>query len=231
MKMIRLSRKEQMYRFCLPLNGANMYMLLSGKKALLIDCFRDEEMRDLLIQKGICDLTIFLTHEHWDHANGVEWIREQIPHCQVVSGIHAKENLQDSRKNISSMYKALITLKDRTRLREIEEANIQPYAFSPDRTMNDGEVYCWENHCFRFFLTPGHTSGSVCILLDEEFLFTGDSLVNGNKTITRFPSGSQEEYERVTIPFLEKQPDDRTIFPGHGDPDILSNIIHYIYTK
>lgn len=95
--------------------------------------------------------------------------------------------------------------------------------------MIHGEEYVWEDYQFRFFLTPGHTSGSICILLDDRFLFTGDSLVNGYKTITRFPTGSQEEYKRVTIPFLESQPENREIFPGHGTPDILSNIIHYIY--
>lgn len=229
--MIKLPSGEELYRFCLPLNGANMYLLITGTKALLVDCFRDEELRKLLREKEIRDLTVILTHEHWDHASGVEWIREQVSGCRVFCGIAAKENLEDSRKNMSDRYKALITMRDRTRIREVEAADIRPYAFSPDQTMADGKEYVWKDHIFRFFLTPGHTSGSMCILMDEKFLFTGDSLVNGNKTITRFPTGSQEEYERVTIPFLEKQPGELVVFPGHGESDILKNIIGYIYKK
>ena len=231
LKAIRLSDGEELYRFCLPLNGANMYLLVSGEKALLTDCFRDGELEEMLQKKRIRELTVLLTHEHWDHASGVEWVRGQVPVCRVLCGIHAKENLEDPRKNMSDRYKALITMRDRSRIREVEQADIHAYAFSPDRTMGDGEELAWENHRFRFFLTPGHTGGSVCILMDGAYLFTGDSLVNGNRTITRFPTGSQEEYERITIPFLENQPGERRVFPGHGEPDRLKNIIDYIYKE
>ena len=88
-----------------------MYGFISGKKALLIDCFRDDELRELFIQNDISDLTVVLTHEHWDHASGVEWVRKLVPHCKIFCGVYAKENLEDSRKNMSGAYKVNITVR------------------------------------------------------------------------------------------------------------------------
>ncbi len=228
MKEIKLTNNEIIYQFRLPLNGANMYVLISEKRALLIDCFRDEYLLKLFVKYGIEEVTVVLTHEHWDHASGVEWLREQFPSCKVLCGENAKENLEDSRKNMSSQYKALITLRDRTRKSEVEKANIHPYEFSPDVLFSNREIYTWENHMFQFYFTPGHTSGSVCILLDEKYIFTGDSLVNGNKPVTRFPTGSQKQYDAITGPFLGSLPGEMKVFPGHGETDELKNIIKYI---
>lgn len=72
----------------------------------------------------------------------------------------------------------------------------------------------WELHVLR---TPGHTSDSVCILVDAgggSVLFTGDTLLGGSTTIIAPPSGSLAEYFEtmrrlsalVTVPGL----------PGHG---------------
>ena len=36
--------------------------------------------------------------------------------------------------------------------------------------------------------------------------------------ITRYPGGSMEEYERQTVPYLEKLSEEAFIMPGHGVP-------------
>lgn len=229
METIAIFPGRDLYRFCLSLNKANMYVLFSERKALIIDCFYDAELRKLLRKNNIEHLTVLLTHEHWDHASGVEWLKREFSLCNVLCGKHAKESLEDSGKNMSRHYKALLLLHNRERKAEIERADIQPFSFSPDLVLENGEEFEWEKCHFKVYSTPGHTKGSVCFYMDRRYLFTGDSLVNGNKTITRFLSGSREQYESITVPLFESLSADTKIFPGHGAPDCLKNIIRYIY--
>lgn len=66
--------------------------------------------------------------------------------------------------------------------------------------------------------TPGHSKGSCCIEVDSKYVFTGDSLIQDIPVITRYPGGSMEEYERQTVPYLEKLSEEAFIMPGHGVP-------------
>ncbi len=66
-------------------------------------------------------------------------------------------------------------------------------------------------------LTPGHTSDSVCWLLEEErMLFSGDTLIDGPSVMVAAPAGDMTAYltslERLSARRLRL----RTIAPGHG---------------
>jgi len=44
--------------------------------------------------------------------------------------------------------------------------------------------------------------------------------------ITRFPGSSQSDYEQITLPILRKKlRNNMTLFPGHGNPFIVNEII------
>jgi len=65
--------------------------------------------------------------------------------------------------------------------------------------------------------TPGHTSDSVCWLLEEErMLFSGDTVIDGSTVVISPPEGDMVAYlaslERLTSRRLRL----RTIAPGHG---------------
>jgi len=64
--------------------------------------------------------------------------------------------------------------------------------------------------------TPGHTPGSVCLVL-EGVVFTGDTLFPGGPGATRFGHSSFA----TIIDSLERElftlPDDTVVLPGHGD--------------
>ncbi len=65
--------------------------------------------------------------------------------------------------------------------------------------------------------TPGHTSDSVCWLLEEErMLFTGDTMIDGSTVVIAPPDGDMAAYlaslERLSSRRLRL----RTIAPGHG---------------
>ena len=64
--------------------------------------------------------------------------------------------------------------------------------------------------------TPGHTQGSVCILLDGVVL-TGDTLFPGGPGATRFDHSSFDAIIESISSKLFTLPDDTVVLPGHGD--------------
>lgn len=63
--------------------------------------------------------------------------------------------------------------------------------------------------------TPGHTPGSVCIVLDGVVL-TGDTLFPGGPGATRFDHSSFDTIIRSIKSKLFALPDDTVVLPGHG---------------
>lgn len=67
---------------------------------------------------------------------------------------------------------------------------------------------------FTMLHTPGHTPGSVCLLI-EDALFSGDTLFAGSCGRTDFPGGSAREMT-ASLRRLKELPDHLVVYPGHG---------------
>lgn len=63
--------------------------------------------------------------------------------------------------------------------------------------------------------TPGHTPGSVCLLLDGAAI-SGDTLFPGGPGATRFPYSDFDEIIRSITEHLFTLPDATLVIPGHG---------------
>ena len=66
--------------------------------------------------------------------------------------------------------------------------------------------------------------GSICISIEDRYIFTGDSLVQGAKIVTRLPGGNKSLYKEITKPYLETFPKDAIIYPGHGEVSLMSEL-------
>ena len=65
--------------------------------------------------------------------------------------------------------------------------------------------------------TPGHTKGGLCFLLNNDKVFTGDSLFNGSIGRTDFIGGSMSEIINSIKEKLLPLGDRVDVYPGHGD--------------
>ncbi len=73
----------------------------------------------------------------------------------------------------------------------------------------------------RLLHTPGHTPGSVCLLLGEHHLFTGDTLFPGGPGNT---FGDADAFRTIMTSLRERLfalPDGTWVYPGHGDDTTL----------
>jgi glyoxylase-like metal-dependent hydrolase (beta-lactamase superfamily II) len=67
-------------------------------------------------------------------------------------------------------------------------------------------------------LTPGHTEGSICFLVEgSPILFSGDTLFPGGAGNTSFPGGHFPTIMRSIDDKLFTLPADTIVLPGHGD--------------
>ena len=65
--------------------------------------------------------------------------------------------------------------------------------------------------------TPGHTKGGLCFLLNNDKVFTGDTLFNGSIGRTDFIGGSMSEIINSIKEKLLPLGDRVDVYPGHGD--------------
>jgi glyoxylase-like metal-dependent hydrolase (beta-lactamase superfamily II) len=96
----------------------------------------------------------------------------------------------------------------------------QDTTFSPERILQDGEIFDEGDFSLEVVHTPGHASNHLCFILKEEkFIFTGDHIMNGSTVVIGPPDGNMKQY----IESLEKLKnyDIEKIAPGHGE--VLDN--------
>jgi len=78
-----------------------------------------------------------------------------------------------------------------------------------------------------FILTPGHTPGGICIIVDDKALLTGDTLFIGDCGRTDLPGGNITQMFKTLIERIMPLPDHLIVYPGHdyGDKpfDTLGN--------
>ena len=85
--------------------------------------------------------------------------------------------------------------------------------YSPDRVLEDGEVFEVDSNELIAVATPGHTSNHLCFAY-KGALFTGDHVMKWSTTVVFPPDGDMAAY----IASLEKlrRRDDRIYYPAHG---------------
>ena len=184
--------------------GSNMFTLISGKDAVVFDPNEDEDLLVLFKDKGIEKVHILLTHGHYDHICGVEWLKEHTV-ASVFCQAMCADRLANSKRPLSRLVAMVLAVEDMK----------EDITFDKEADIKVGELK------FHVTSTPGHSEGSSCYQLFDKMVFTGDTLLKDYPVILKFPGGNKEDYESKALPFLQSLPKDCVIMPGHGDPFIL----------
>ncbi len=177
----------------------NTYILTKGDDCIIIDA---SCKLDLILEKtsGKNVLGVFLTHGHYDHF---EHLDEIIKHFNVkcfLSGAD-KAKLFNPKYNYSVIFGRLFScsLGDEC---FVELKNNQ------DVNLGNFNVKC--------LLTKGHTDGSMCFFVNNQALFTGDTLFDDSFGRTDLLTGNEEDMKK-SLKFLKTMFKNVPIYPGHGD--------------
>jgi len=188
--------------------ASNMYLLIEDGHAVVIDPFRDVSFAE-----GLVIDRILLTHEHYDHISGVNLWKEETG-AHVLCSAPCAENIQNARKNLARLFDVFCELQTWIRLDEIPPSD-QNYTCKADETFSDTTSFEWQGHRFELFEMPGHSAGSIGILVDRECFFSGDSLMENSEIELRLPGGSRKAWEQTGRERLMSVPESVTVYPGH----------------
>lgn len=214
------------FPFVMPKEDANMYLIILNDEALVIDPNESEKAFDLLKSYSVKKVIILLSHEHYDHISGVNKFRSHFD-CNVICSEKCSLALSSTTKNLSKFFMTYFWDDDgKTKRDEIK--------FNPNYSCFADEVFVSEKrlnfHGHDIYLreTLGHSQGSICILIDDEILFCGDSLMLGKKVVTNCPGGSRKTFESNVLPYFYSLKKDLLVLPGHGECASLSKMLETV---
>lgn len=179
--------------------GYNLYVLVNGDKALMIDtAFREHsaEVRDYLALKGIAITTVIFTHFHLDHINGLN----ALDNVDVMGSSSYQEALDiyiDKEKQ--SFYKPTISIEE-------------------DYEFHFGDFR------IKLIRSPGHAECSLLTLINDKYLHVGDELMFSNEGISVIPLVGRTKIKRQ-LKSLEnlKNYTQYHILTSHGDTNQDAN--------
>ena len=175
--------------------GVNCYVIFNGEKAIVIDPGDEYEK----IKKALGDKkveAVLLTHGHFDHTGAVNQLQKD--GAKVYVSKEDAKMLLDSYTCLSKPF---------------------GFPFNPvkaDYTFNDNDILDIIGKKIKVILTPGHTTGSACFLI-ENMLFSGDTLFKRSIGRTDFPGGDFATISDSIRNKLYVIDENTPVFSGHGE--------------
>ena len=171
-----------------------------SREAIVIDP-GDEigRITDVLERHGLKVKAIVITHAHIDHVAGAAKLRKQ-----TGAPVYMNEADRDllGALDVQAQWLGMAAAPERTEV---------------DSAAADGTRLQLGAADFNLMHTPGHTQGSLCILIPQERkLIAGDTLFRGSVGRTDLPGGDTRQLLSSIKTKLLDLPDETVVVPGHG---------------
>lgn len=197
----------QVQKFVNELMTSNCYIVWDDEscRCIVIDPGSKKSQREIGFintQRFTLDY-IILTHEHTDHNWGVNALLEVFPETKVVCHKICAERMEEESSKYFRLY--------------YEDVTYSYKVMRVDVTFEEGLFKVeWTGRNVLFEYIPGHSMGSVCIII-EDMMFTGDSIMPFKPYINK-RDGSKELYQKSIVYMHDKYAGkNMTVYPGHGD--------------
>lgn len=157
-----------------------------------------EAILDVLTRHGLHLEQIVITHAHIDHVGAATELKRRTG-APILMNEH-----------------------DRVLLRMLDTQAgwlglPPPPPVAVDQAVRDGDLVQAGSLEAQVIHTPGHTEGSICLLLAaENKLIAGDTLFAGSIGRTDLPGGSYQQIISSLHERILQLPDETIVVPGHG---------------
>lgn len=172
----------------------NCYIIGENGEAIVVDPGTDfSPIKNYLDAHGLMPKYVLITHAHFDHIGSVA----------ALKALGAKVYISETD------YKYLC--KDGF----FDGTDERVDRFEADVLLNDDDEITLLSHRFRVVSTPGHTPGGVCYIMDNECIFSGDTLFRLSVGRWDFKYGNGAELVKSLRKIFDLVGDYK-VYPGHG---------------
>jgi len=179
---------------------ANCYIVAderSGTGCVIDPGYDDQRLLRRIEETGLRVSHIILTHGHFDHALGVNAVKEK---TGALLYIHAADLAMYESGGSAGEFGIRI-----------------PKLPKPDGFLADEQVVDVGGLAMQALHTPGHSKGSVSLYIPSMcVVFTGDLLFASGIGRTDLEGGDTDELYRSIREKIFVLPDSTTVYPGHG---------------
>lgn len=195
------------------------FLVTDGSKGMIVDTGvqgRAPAMLRQIAEAGLspADITlIVLTHYHADHTGSAAELREA---TGAPVAIHRDDAEQLRRGGRVDLQPTSVM----PRLLKLMLAGAEIPALEPDIILGDEEDLTEHGGIGRSFVTPGHTPGSVCVLLPDNSIVAGDALSGGllRARIAHQPMFATDPGAAARSMRTIAAHAPSTVYVGHGGP-------------
>lgn len=188
----------------------NTYVVWDAtKEAIVIDAGNMSEaenamLKELIASLGVKPVMAVNTHGHFDHTQGVMWLKEEYG---VKFACSSKDKFLIDASSGGMVYGL--------KCNEVPEIDID---------LDANEVVKFGETELRVIKTPGHTPGHVVLFNEaERVLFTGDTLFKESIGRTDLPGGDYSWIMKSILEEVVPLGDDVVIYPGHEDSSTIGH--------
>lgn len=166
-----------MYKIiAIPCGNVNCYLIEGNNFAILIDTAK-EKYRNYLLErlKDYNIVLIILTHGHMDHTSNAAFLAK---HFNAKIAMHIDDYKLSKNNSINTIYSnsLLGSIFKIISLRNFKNTSIEE--FEPDIFLSDGQSLEEFGINGTIIHLPGHTKGSIGVLVNGNELIGGDIFIN-----------------------------------------------------
>ena len=157
--------------------NSNMYLMLDGKEAVIIDPHYYNGIELFLRNYGIQKVVLFITHEHPDHISGIWWFQKKYE-CKLICSTQCAFKIAEKKYTRPLLISFTLEREDKkngTNLLKEFKADYVWTTYKADITYDKSFQYEWKGHVFVFMAAEGHSVGSSIIVLEKICFWGGFS--------------------------------------------------------
>ncbi len=182
--------------------ATNSYLLVNDGYAIAFD-FVPEKIEKYLKDKSLILESIFITHVHFDHIEGLGRFIKQNVKIKIYGNNNAINGINSPASTLS-LYSPAVDKEV-----QIDTSNAV--------ILKDDESLDWRGIKIRHIETPGHSiCSSAYIIGDGEQVITGDTVFYLSVGRSDFPGGDHKKLISSIDKLFSRIDNNSRLYPGHG---------------
>jgi glyoxylase-like metal-dependent hydrolase (beta-lactamase superfamily II) len=211
-----------------------MYLIEGKSKAALLDTgIGVGNIRDYVENLTSLPIIVLLTHAHIDHSAGAFWFHEVYLNERDAILLDLEFNNTQCQLMYQDM-KDFVAAANNSLAIDLQSTDfVKPYR-KKFLSLNDGDIFDLGNITLEILACPGHTQGSVMVLIKEErAILFGDSC---NPSVWMFlpESSTIGEYRESLLKIQERSSEYDKVYlshnPNDASKDILDKVINICHS-